>query len=109
MIATCHCGAVRIEAARAPDALNECLCSICRRYAVRWAYYRRAEATVTGGAVDTYEWGRRTLAFHRCVMCGCVTHWTSNEPERDMMAINARLFDPIEIADVPVHQSDGPD
>jgi hypothetical protein len=109
LAATCHCGAVRIEAERTPDALNECLCSICRRYGARWDYYAKAELWLPSmQATETYEWGRRTIAFHRCRTCGCVTHWTSNDPARDKIGVNARLFDPADLAGVPVHQSDGP-
>ncbi len=32
LIATCHCDAVRIEVDLAPADLNQCHCSICRRY-----------------------------------------------------------------------------
>ena len=44
------------------------------------------------------------LAFHRCVNCGCITHWAGIDPksESDRMAINARLMprDVLELARV---------
>ena len=36
---TCHCGAVQIGIARAPEMLTNCNCSICRRYGTLWAYF----------------------------------------------------------------------
>ena len=38
LIATCHCGAVRLQIPRKPRTLTDCNCSICRRYGTRWAY-----------------------------------------------------------------------
>lgn len=38
--ASCHCGAVRLEIDSPPPAeVNDCRCSICRRYGALWAYY----------------------------------------------------------------------
>jgi len=37
--ASCHCGLVHLEVAQPPAAVNECTCSICRRYGTLWAYY----------------------------------------------------------------------
>jgi hypothetical protein len=109
LTATCHCGSVRIDVGHVPDELNECLCSICRRYGARWAYYRKAELRLSGAAAtNAYEWGKRTIAFHRCRTCGCVSHWTSNDPARDKVGVNARLLDRADMDGVPVHQSNGP-
>ena len=40
--ASCHCGAVVMEADSQPRSVTACNCSICRRYAALWAYYTRA-------------------------------------------------------------------
>ena len=108
---SCHCGAVRFGVPRAPDSVNSCNCSVCRRYGTLWGYYRPDEVTFDGTATatDTYSWGERDLDFHRCRTCGCVTHWAMRvpDPDDDRMAINARLLDPSAIADVPVRFGDG--
>ena len=39
VIASCHCGSVRLEVDSPPSEVTECNCSICRRYGVLWAYY----------------------------------------------------------------------
>jgi hypothetical protein len=47
-----HCVVPRrcrpLEIDRKPRQLNECNCSICRRYGARWAYYRRKSVRVLG-------------------------------------------------------------
>ncbi len=91
-IATCHCGAVAVDVP-APLELTECNCSICRRYGVLWAYYRPDEVRfTTEGPTDTYLWDDRSIAFHRCRTCGCVTHWRATTRDDDRMGVNARLM-----------------
>ena len=94
--ASCHCSRVRIAVPRAPEAVNECTCSICRRYGTLWAYYspRLVEVTPAGGATDIYQWGERRLEFHRCKDCGCMTHWAPVDKSHDRMGVNARLMPP---------------
>lgn len=94
--ASCHCGAVKFVLAVAPDWVTDCNCSICRRYGVLWSYYRLNQVRFEPSPprTDTYSWGRRGIVFHRCADCGCVTHWSSVDPNRDRMGVNARLLDP---------------
>ena len=104
--ASCHCGAVRIEVARAPDQVTACNCSICRRLGWLVAYYPLAEVSVRG-ETDTYEWGDRQLRFHRCKVCGCATHWWPVQPTLDRMGVNARLMAPEVLARARVRRFDG--
>ena len=94
--ATCHCGLVHLEVAQAPEAVNECTCSICRRYGTLWAYYSPTLVHLTPptGATDIYMWGDRILEFHRCKQCGCITHWAPVDKTYDRMGVNARLMEP---------------
>ena len=90
--ASCHCGAVRMEIEAAPAEVSDCSCSICRRLGTLWAYYVPRQVTITG-ATDTYSWGAKQLAFHRCKVCGNATHWSSLHG-LDRMGVNARLMEP---------------
>jgi hypothetical protein len=108
--ATCHCGAVALEIAEAPQQLTSCNCSICRRLGTLWAYYHPAQVKIVAapGATVPYVWGDRCLALHRCKECGCVTHWEPLDPARqDRMGVNARLMDPAVIEHVRVRRLDG--
>ena len=108
---SCHCGAVRITLADAPAWVADCNCSICRRYGVLWSYHRLAQVRFdpTPPPTDRYLWGSRSIAFHRCRTCGCVTHWSSVDPSRDKMGINARLLDPAILAAAQVEFLDNAD
>jgi hypothetical protein len=108
--ATCHCRAVKLEIARPPDTVTQCNCSICRRLGTLWAYYapREVEVIAMAGATVPYAWGDRTIAFHHCKVCGCLTHWRSlGDLDVGRMGVNARLIDPSELADVTVRYFDG--
>jgi hypothetical protein len=104
---SCHCGGVRIAVPRAPTELTSCNCSICRRLGTLWAYYSPAEVHIAG-ATATYRWGDKTIDFHRCVTCGCTTHW-SPLPGRvaDRMGVNARQLAPDVLVRARVRRLDG--
>ena len=106
--ATCHCGAVRFELARAPETVTDCNCSVCRRLGVLWAYYTLAEVKLASpnAAIGAYAWGDKDLAFHHCQVCGCTTHWSPLK-EVDRMAVNARLMAPDVLAAAAIRQVDG--
>lgn len=106
---SCHCGAVRLACAHAPAMVTDCNCSICRRYGVLWAYYALGQVEITPpeGATEAYVWGDRELEFHRCRVCGCVTHWAPIDKARDRMGVNARLMDPAILAVARVRRLDG--
>ena len=107
--ASCHCGSVRLEVDAPPAEVAECNCSICRRYGVLWAYYPPARVRVlpSDAPTDVYTWNDRSLEFHRCRVCGCVSHWAAADREGDRMGVNARLMAPEVLAGARVRQVDG--
>jgi hypothetical protein len=106
---SCHCGAIRVEVATVPQTITDCNCSICRRYGVLWAYYAPSEVRIFASedATDTYMWSDRSIAFHRCKVCGCVTHWVGVDPTLDRMGVNARLMDPALLTAARLRRLDG--
>jgi hypothetical protein len=106
--ASCHCGAVRLEIASPPRVLTDCNCSICRRYGVLWAYYPAGQVRVIApDGTDTYAWDDRSIAFHRCRACGCVTHWSALTWQDDRMGVNARLMDAVIVRQARIRHLDG--
>lgn len=103
---SCHCGAVKLEIATAPETVTDCNCSICRRYGVLWAYCSARDVRVAG-ATDIYMWNDRTIEFHRCRDCGCVTHWAPVDRTLDRMGVNARLMAPEILNRARVRRLDG--
>jgi hypothetical protein len=106
---SCHCGGVRLKVDAAPATVTECNCSICRRYGVLWAYFspKQVQIDVISRQTDRYSWDDKSIEFHRCANCGCVTHWTAVDPAAERMGINARLLDPQILALARVRHLDG--
>jgi hypothetical protein len=107
--ASCHCGAVHLEIQTPPESLTDCNCSICRRYGTLWAYYSPNQVRIVppSGATDTYTWGDRSISFHRCKICGCVTHWAAADRQSDRMGVNARLMEPEILRPLHIRKRDG--
>ncbi|KAJ5928238.1 hypothetical protein N7466_007194 [Penicillium verhagenii] len=86
---TCHCGAITVILPHAPKEINECQCTICRRYSAAWAYYKVNEVKFDmkeGAKVSKYCW------------------WPFEEVNEDGTAaqfgVNTRNVDPMEILHV---------
>jgi hypothetical protein len=108
--ASCHCGAVRLEADHPPPTVTECNCSICRRYGARWAYFTHSTARVIAAAdaIAVYSWGDREIGFCHCTHCGCLTHYESSDKSGDYrIAINARMAAPEKVDHIRVRHFDG--
>ena len=93
VIVSCHCQAITLTLAYPPTEVTDCTCSICRRYGVLWAYYSVLDVAISGGPTSVYMWDNRSISFHRCEQCGCVTHWWPEARSSDRMGVNARLMD----------------
>ena len=84
----------------------DCNCTLCQRYGGLWAYYSPKDVIVPSGLTDTFMRGPKQAEFHRCKICGCVTHWSPRD-QRDEMGVNARLLDPEVVARARVRHLDG--
>jgi hypothetical protein len=110
--AACHCTAVRFELSEHPAWVLDCNCTICRRYAALWSYYHGGDAAKLVGkpdpsVTDTYLWGDRSIAFHRCKTCGCVTHLEAVDVQPPVVfGVNARLIPTLDPSRTRVVQID---
>ena len=108
--ASCHCGAVQIVVRQLPRTVVSCNCSICRRYGALWAYYKPSSVAIEApkDGLSKYSWGRRIRDYHRCKVCGCVTHYTYRGKQRKTtMGVNAANFAPSELVGVRIRHLDG--
>lgn len=107
--AACHCTAVRLEIANLPDWVLDCSCTLCRRYGAIWSYPKHADVTIVQGrdTTDTYLWGDRQLAFHRCKACGCVMYMEAVlEKPPFIYGVNARMIPTLDPTSVRIRQKD---
>jgi hypothetical protein len=110
LVATCHCGAIRIGVRRRARTLTSCNCSICRRYGALWAYYAPGSVTIEApnGGLSRYSWNRKIRVYYRCKKCGCVTHYAHRKKRRSAtVAVNAANFEPSALVGVRIRHFDG--
>jgi hypothetical protein len=106
--AACHCTAVRFEIAEPPAWVLDCNCTLCRRYGAMWSYYHGADYTKlvslpAPDLTDAYLWQDRSIAFHRCKECGCMTHMAAADIGK-VFGVNARMMPALDPAEVTVIQ-----
>ena len=109
---SCHCGSVQWSYRNLPVSATSCNCTLCRRWGALWAYGFKGDEISVRGSTGTYLRGPKTIEFHFCSNCGCVTHWSTPEAGDDgryYLAVNLRLADPEDIAAVPIKRFDGYD
>ena len=104
---SCHCGAVTFAAPSPPDWVVQCGCSICSKLGVLWAYYPD-NTIVPEGKTATYSCNNHVIGFHRCVHCGCTTHWKTLGKDFGRMAINARLLETLDRARIQIRVVEQP-
>lgn len=117
-LATCHCGATRIEVSQLPEAATECDCTFCSKRGALWVYYETADFRVLAeGAPATYA-PSGVNRHHFCAVCGCTTYslapdWSQMGEDADPQAaplrpqLNLRLLDEVNVAALPVVRVDG--
>src|SRR5450755_745811 len=59
-------------------------------------------------SMEIYSWGRKSLRFHRCARCECVTHYLRSLGQASArIGVNARMFEPEVVASVRIRHLDG--
>ena len=106
---TCHCGGVSWRFEGTPDGATACNCTVCRRYGVLWAYDYQGEGINVSGTTHHYVRGE-SIEFHFCPTCGCVAYWRARQSDREgrrRIAVNLRLAEPEDVAQIPIDHFDG--
>lgn len=105
----CHCGGVQWEFSSEITRATACNCTVCRRYAVLWAYGIDGDSVKTTGQTRTYIWSDY-LEYHYCPKCACVAFWraqNTDEQGKYRIAVNLRLAEPDSVSTIPVKRFDG--
>lgn len=113
--ATCHCGATRFEVDTAPADVTACNCTYCSKVGALWAYYDPRDVRVVSATDDGVYAQSGYNKHHFCKTCGITAYTISpkwdldgqHELDRVQIGVNARLFDNLDISQLPVHQIDG--
>ncbi|WP_435418040.1 GFA family protein [Parerythrobacter aurantius] len=110
MNASCHCGAVSVQLDHAPEYVNFCDCSLCRKTGGVWGYFEQSEVHIKGQTLSYRrpDYDKPAVEVRRCPACGTVTHWVLTEHfDGTRMGVNMRLFAPPELAGIEARTLDG--
>lgn len=127
LIATCHCGATKIELPNPPTSAKECNCSYCHRTGAIWGYYSPDEVKIIGAEHDAiYSASQMVNQHHFCAKCGGNTHGTSPDwaslynddgtlkpgmstdlPSERIFGINLRMIDGLDLGQIEITPVDG--
>lgn len=106
----CHCGAVRYEAELALERAIACNCSICQKRGYMLAFVPAGDfRLVSGGDRQTdYQFGKKVIHHLFCATCGVASFGRGKGPDgSEMVALNVRTIDDIDLAAVPAMPFDG--
>lgn len=126
IIASCHCGATKLQA-ELPNEAKQCNCSFCARTGAVWGYYQPDEIVFVSQDEDRTYSASGMNRHHFCGRCGMQTwgdspNWASaynadgspkegvvagSIPEQRVYAINLRLVDGLDLSTLHVEQMDG--
>ncbi len=107
---SCHCGVVSWTFEGTPKSATSCTCTVCRRYAVLWAYGYEGENIKVSGRTRTYAREEKNIGFHFCEICGCMAYHRDLNADKDgrrEIAVNLRLAEPEDVAAIPIRRFDG--
>ena len=106
----CHCGAVRFQVSAAVDAVVSCNCSICSRTGALLAFAPADAFRLDRGedVLTDYQFGKKRIHHLFCSRCGVRSFSRGSAPDgRQMVAINVRCLEGVDVASIPVRAFDG--
>lgn len=126
LVATCHCGATKIEVPAMPAVMKACNCTFCHRSGAVWGYYDPADVTVVSAASDAVYAPGGMNHHHFCGTCGGNTHGSSPDwasmynndgtvkdgmaggvPDKRVAAVNMRMFIDLDLDALAIEKVDG--
>lgn len=128
LIASCHCGATKIELPHLPHDAKECNCTYCARTGAVWGYYEEGELTfVSRDGEKIYSASDNMNRHHFCGNCGMQTwgnspDWgsmynidgtpkpgftTQSLPSDRIYAVNLRLIQDFDWSGIEIEKVDG--
>jgi hypothetical protein len=105
----CHCGEVRFEVTADISNVMSCNCSICQKRGALWVFVPVASFALRAGNDDLkdYQFGKKTIHHLFCPQCGVGAFSRGAAPQGEMVAINVRCLDDVDLASLKMTSFDG--
>jgi hypothetical protein len=106
----CHCGRVRYETPADLSSAISCNCSMCQKRGSILTFVPAAAFNLQSGedALTEYRFNKKQIAHLFCEDCGVASFARGSMPDgTQMVAINVRCLDDVDIAALTPKQVDG--
>jgi len=107
---SCHCGKVAFEVEGSLEGATACNCSICsRKGMLMWFVPRTSFHLLTAeDKLATYTFNKHAIKHRFSTTCGIHPFGEGTTPGgEEMVAINIRCLDNIDLDTLPINQFDG--
>jgi len=108
---SCHCGRVAFEVEGEPSHVIECNCTHCSRKGFLLWFVPREQFHLQAGedALSSYRFHRHMIDHRFCMQCGCQPFAYGRHPKTgdEMVAVNVRCLEGIDVASVERQSFDG--
>lgn len=109
---SCHCGQISFSVEGELSEVTSCNCSICQRKGVLMWFLPRSALTLLTPIeqMSTYTFNKHVIQHHFCPTCGIHPYGEGVSPDgSQMVAINARCLEDIDLTALKVNQYNGRD
>ncbi len=106
----CQCGKVRYEATLELGEVISCNCSRCGRLGSLLTFIPASEFKLQSGndVLTTYKFNKHVIDHKFCSVCGIQSFASGKTPDgKDMIAINARCLDDVDVDKLTIRKFDG--
>jgi hypothetical protein len=106
----CHCGKVRYEVTTALEKVMSCNCSICskRGWLLSFVGADQFNLIQGGDGLTDYQFGKKHTHHLFCPECGVASFARGSHPQiGEMIAVNVRCLDDVDISALQITQVDG--
>jgi hypothetical protein len=105
----CHCGEVRFEVTADISNVMACNCSLCQKRGALWVFVTPDSFALRAGSDDLkdYQFGKKTIHHLFCPQCGVGAFSRGASSQGEMIAVNVRCLDDVDLADLKVTPFDG--
>lgn len=110
VIASCHCGNVRLSFPALPEEAVSCNCSHCSKKGFLLAFFPADQVTLEQGAdtVSTYTFNRHVIQHRFCPACGVQVYADGKMPDGSpTVAVNLRTIEGADISGLKIREVDG--
>lgn len=106
----CHCGKVRYEVTADLSKVYSCNCSICSKRGWLLAFVKPEQFKLVQGGdeLTDYQFGKKSIHHLFCPVCGVSSFGRGSTPQSgDMIAVNVRCVDNLDLPSLSVTEVDG--